>query len=255
MENLYIHAGPLTLSPQCLTQLSAFTMERSIKLIVIDTLAAFWRVEDENNAGGMTKAIKPLLNLARMSGACILLIHHNRKSEGSHGDEIRGSGALFALADIAMVMKRHEMDIQRKLVALSRYFEIPKELILDLTDEGYIALGDPSVVTRAARLQKVKELLTDEWQETQTIADRSELKVRAAHRLLASLTDSGEVVREGTGKKGCPYRYKKIMHAPSPSCKGAQKESTANCPDSSTCRSAHTEEGGEAGQEVITDVD
>lgn len=242
LENVYVHASPMTLSSGSLKELSTVIVERGIKLLVIDTLAAFWRVEDENDAAAITKAIKPLLNLARSTGACVLLIHHARKSEGSYGDEIRGSGALFALADIAMIMKRHEVETQRKLVSISRYSETPKELILDLTDDGYIALGDPSSVSKAARLHKVKDALTEEWAEVGTIVERSGLKLRAVHRLLAILADSGEAIREGTGKKGSPYRYRNNIHAAPLTYKGAQIESTWNGSDSCSPTSPCTNE-------------
>lgn len=57
--------------------------------MLVDTLGTFWRVEDENDAAGVTKAMKPFLALARKTGACVLLIHHARKAEGVFGSEIR----------------------------------------------------------------------------------------------------------------------------------------------------------------------
>jgi hypothetical protein len=79
----------------------------------------------------MTKAVKPLLQLARDSGACVLLIHHARKSEGQYGDEIRGSGALFALVDVAIVMKRHEYKLSsffRRTKPLRKLHRVGPEL-------------------------------------------------------------------------------------------------------------------------------
>ena len=108
-------------------------------MVIIDTLATFWKVKDENDAGAMTQAVIPLLNLARESGACVLLIHHSRKSEGAYGDEIRGSSALFALVDIAVIMKQHEVETQRKLIAMSRYPETPSELLVELRETGYVS--------------------------------------------------------------------------------------------------------------------
>ncbi len=95
-------------------------------------------MRDENDAAEVTQAMKPLLALARDTGACVLLIHHARKSEGSYGDEIRGSGALFAAVDIAMILKRHEVQTQRVLHAISRYPETPAEIVLELRETGYV---------------------------------------------------------------------------------------------------------------------
>jgi RecA-family ATPase len=86
-----------------LEAIKAYVRAHAIRLILIDTLASFW------TAASVQKAIQPLLILARDSGACVLLIHHARKSEGQNGDEIRGSGALFAAVDVALILKRHEV--------------------------------------------------------------------------------------------------------------------------------------------------
>jgi RecA-family ATPase len=94
------------ITPTVLASILSFLKEHDVKLVLADTLAAFWRIENENDAAEMTKVVKPLLQLARESGACVLLNYHARKSEGSYGDEIRGSGALFALVDVAILMKR-----------------------------------------------------------------------------------------------------------------------------------------------------
>src|SRR5262249_23699618 len=155
-----------------------------VKLILVDTLAAFWRIENENDAAEMTKVIKPLLQLAQESGACVLLNHHARKSEGSYGDEIRGSGALFAAVDVALVMKRHEVHTQRLLQAQSRYPETPSELVVELREHGYEALGDPVSVGKATRLSKLTATLSEQWEQAEMIVKRAGLSTREGYRLL-----------------------------------------------------------------------
>lgn len=108
LGGLFVHVGPSRATATVLARVTSFAKEQGVELILVDTISAFWRIENENDAAEMTQVVKPLLRLARESGACVLLIHHARKSEGSYGDEIRGSGALFALVDVALVMKRHE---------------------------------------------------------------------------------------------------------------------------------------------------
>ena len=146
LDHVYVHVGPLEPTTTALNSIKTFAQGHGVRLILFDTLSAFWRIDNENDAAEMTKVVKPLLQLARESGACVLLIHHARKSEGQYGDEIRGSGALFAAVDVAIVMKRHEVQTQRLLQAQSRYPETPSELVIELRDHGYEALGDPAKV-------------------------------------------------------------------------------------------------------------
>lgn len=211
---VHVHVGPSSPSPTVLASILCFTKEHDVKLILVDTLAAFWQIENENDAAEMTKVVKPLLQLARESGACVLLNHHARKSEGSYGDEIRGSGALFALVDVAIMMKRHEVKTQRLLQFQSRYPETPSELVVELRDHGYVALGDPAKVGKEARLATLAASLSEQLNETGVIAKRAGLSQREVHRLLNILVGEGKAIREGKGTKGSPYRFKtNAIHA------------------------------------------
>lgn len=213
ISGLFVHVGPLQPTTTTLSVITSFSKKEGIKLILVDTLSAFWRIENENDAAEMTKVVKPLLQLARDSGACVLLIHHARKSEGQFGDEIRGSGALFAAVDVALILKRHEVQTQRLLQAQSRYPETPSELVLELRETGYQALGDPASVSKVARLGKLAASLTDAWEEADFISKRAALSSREGYRLLNLLVGEGKALREGKGRKGSPYRFKNAIHA------------------------------------------
>ena len=226
LDDLYVNIGPLSPTPTFFANLSTFIQDHDIRLVIIDTLAAFWSVDNENDASEMTKAVKPLLRLARESGSCVLLIHHARKSEGSHGDEIRGSGALFGLVDIAIVMKRHSVETQRLLQAQSRYPETPSELVLELREHGYVALGDPAAVGKADKLRRLRAVLTDDPQETESLAKKAGLSRRDATRLLDLLVKDGETIREGKGKRNDPHRFRRFVSGNPPISKDASKQET-----------------------------
>lgn len=212
--NIFLHIGPLEPTTNTLDRICAFARELGVVLILIDTLSAFWQIDNENDAAEMTRAVKPLLRLARESGACLLLIHHARKSEGSYGDEIRGSGALFAACDVALILKRHNVHTQRLLQAQSRYPETPSELVIELRETGYFAIGDPASTGKAAKLTKLIAALKDEPEQPETIARRAGLSSRDGYRLLGMLLKEGKVVREGKGVKSSPYRFhKNSIHA------------------------------------------
>jgi len=214
LDNLFIFAGQLTPSADTFERIKQFALEHTLSLIVVDTLSSFWNVRDENDAADVRKATKPILALARETGACVLLIHHARKSEGSYGDEIRGSGALFAAVDVAMIMKRHDIETQRLLQAQSRYPETPGQLVVNLTDAGYVALGDPAAFTRQARQDKLKAALSETLEDAKVLAKRAGIPVRDVYRLLEGLVDNGEALQEGKGRRGSPFRYQRhSIHA------------------------------------------
>ena len=131
------------------------------------------------------------------------------------GDEIRGSSALFALVDVAVMMRGREVDNQRKLVARSRYPETPSELIVELRDGEYVSLGDPDEVSRKAKVEKMRAALPETPEPASTIIKRAGLKNRAGQRHLKWLSEQGEAEKTGTGKKGDPFLYSlpKVIHA------------------------------------------
>jgi predicted ATP-dependent serine protease len=207
LTNLHVYTGQINPSLEAFQDIKHYVTEYAIKLVLVDTLAAFWNVRDENDAAAVTQAMKPLLALARETGACVVLIHHARKSEGSNGDEIRGSGALFATVDVALILKRAETQTHRHLRANSRYHETPAEIVLELTESGYKALGDPAAINREAKRNKIKASLTEDPQDAKSIAKIAGVSPRDIHRLLNDLWVNGEAYREGLGRKGDPYRY------------------------------------------------
>lgn len=215
-DKIFVYVGSINPTGAILSAIAKFILEHAIKLVIVDTLAALWRVPDENDASAVTQAVKPLLALARESGACVLLIHHARKSEGSYGDEIRGSGALFALADVALILKRHDVPTQRKLQGISRYPETPSELIIELQESGYVALGDPGTLNKQARQEKVRAALRQEPELSEAIIERAGVPRRDGYRLLSELVTRGEVIRTGLGKKGSPFLYQAVCLSCSP---------------------------------------
>jgi hypothetical protein len=68
-------------------------------LVVIDTLAVWGDIKDENDATAATNAITALRVWAQHTGSAVVLVHHTRKGGGDHGEAIRGSGGIFAAVD------------------------------------------------------------------------------------------------------------------------------------------------------------
>jgi hypothetical protein len=223
LDAMHLHIGVLTDTPDTIYALAGFIKQHNIVLVIFDTLNSFWSVSDENDAGAVTQAIKPLLQLARDSSATILLIHHSRKAEGEYGDEIRGSGALFSLLDTALILKRHTVDTQRRLSIISRYSESPPELLLELREHGYESLGDPAASSKAAKLAKMADALTSTPAEAKALAAKAGLPMKSAYTLLDLLRQRERAVRSGTGKKGDPFLFSKFVSVSVPMTGGPEE--------------------------------
>src|SRR5690606_18723413 len=86
----------------------------------------------------------PLRNITQ-AGASVLLVHHPGKAETSEGRSSRGSGALPGFVDVILELRRYipndPEDTRRVLIGFSRFDETPREVVLELTNEGYQTLG------------------------------------------------------------------------------------------------------------------
>jgi len=83
-----------------LVALGAWTQPlESPALVIIDTLAVWGDIKDENDSMLATKAIVALKVWAQVSGAAVVLVHHTRKGGGEHGEAIRGGSGIFAAVD------------------------------------------------------------------------------------------------------------------------------------------------------------
>ena len=68
------------------------TSSRGQGILVVDTFSTWAGLvgDAENSAAAVSEAMKPLL-VAAGSGLAVIVVHHQRKSAGTHGDAIRGS--------------------------------------------------------------------------------------------------------------------------------------------------------------------
>ena len=183
-------------------------------LLVVDTLSQFAGLtgDKENNAGDALEAIRPLQEAAS-EGIGVLAIRHERKSGGDVGDSGRGSSAFAGAVDIVVSLRRPEGNASRNrrlLQSLSRFHETPAELLIELQDEGYVALGEPGETA----VKDAKDILfaaapdteTEALNITELIGD-AKVSRRSAQRAVDLLIQEGILSRIGKGKRGDPFRY------------------------------------------------
>jgi hypothetical protein len=182
--------------------------------MVVDTLPQFAGLtgDRENNSGDALEAMQPL-QAAVAEGVGIVLVRHERKSGGDVGDSGRGSSAFAGAVDIVLSLRKpegHSAKNRRLLQSLSRFSETPNDLLIELTDAGYIAIGErreialkdaKDAILRLAPQGEVQALALQE------LASRADLTRPTAQRAIDELIRDGQLSRIGKGKRGDPFRY------------------------------------------------
>lgn len=180
-------------------------------LVVVDTLSwwASLAPEAENDAGAMTAALRPLLELSQR-GPAVLAVHHLTKGSG----ELRGSTAIGAAADIILKLARDPSAPHRRLVdAVGRFTDIaPEPLVLELSDGRYRLVGTrPPTGAAQGAVDQLLRLLppagTTAGLTHRALLDAVDLDPPLLRSLLHRLVRDGRAVRVGTGTRGDPYRY------------------------------------------------
>ncbi len=191
----------------------AFCEQQHVNLVVVDSWTkARQGVDDANDEVQAERAMQPWLDFARRYHVAVIFIHHLRKSEGSEGLDLRGSGALAASVDIACVFKRYDKvsdtDTRRSLEVFSRYGA--SKTVIERVDGRYRVCGTPGQVRRQTETAKVIAVLTEELRTAEEVATATgELSVGAARTVLKQMAGAGQVQRVGTGKRGDAFRYAK----------------------------------------------
>jgi hypothetical protein len=91
--------------------LSLRMQDRGVRLVVVDNLGVVSGDADENS-GDMAAVMSEFRQLAEETGAAVVLVHHQRKSNGSigrAGDTLRGHSSIEASLDLALLVEREEL--------------------------------------------------------------------------------------------------------------------------------------------------
>jgi len=187
-------------------------------LVIIDTWQSVSPCSDENDAAGMMAALSPL-HIITEAGAAVLVAHHPRKGDASEGQASRGSGALPGFVDTIVELRRFNAqeaeDRRRKLRGLSRFDETPAEVVIELTDGGYVLVGTTGDAKRQDRLEVISGILSPaEWKSAETIrenwptGDVPKSGLRTLQLDLNHGVENGQWMREGKGRRRDQYRYR-----------------------------------------------
>lgn len=187
------------------------------RLLIVDTLPAFagLRGDAENDAGAALAALEPL-QVAAADGLAVVVVRHERKGGGDVGESARGSSAFTGAVDIVGRLARQDNPVRptiRVLSALSRFDETPPELVIELTDEGYVSLGEEAAVAFAEARQGLLSILPDAPDHGMTvpeIIDAGGGRRSTVQDAIRVLMDTFRIERVGSGHRGDPHRFRRI---------------------------------------------
>lgn len=143
--------------PEVVGQSRQYCREHDLDVLVVDTFDKWTglRGDDENKSGPVSEALEPLMRAAGDELA-VVLISHQRKAPGDHGEAVRGSNALTGAVDVIVEVERvADVPHARVLYGTSRFVGTPEELAVELGDGGYEACGDVETVKQRFNLDRV----------------------------------------------------------------------------------------------------
>jgi hypothetical protein len=183
-------------------------------LLVVDTLGQFAGLlgDSENNSGDALAAMQPLQRAAS-EGIAVVIVRHERKSGGDVGDSGRGSSAFAGAVDIVLSLRKpvgNSRKTLRVLQAVSRFSETPAELLIELRENTYVALGEPhDAAVREAKdsIIAVAPNSESEAVDLKSLIESCEVPRATAQRAIDELLREDELRRIGEGKTGKPFRY------------------------------------------------
>ncbi|HEX3033712.1 MAG TPA: AAA family ATPase [Thermodesulfobacteriota bacterium] len=136
------------------------------KLIVLDPFINLFRGRELNSAEDMNEVLRPLQKLAKDTGACVLVIHHVRKSAGNDSiDIIQGSITIGGVPDGILLLRNLSAGTKEKKAVLEvtlKDAEVPNKLVLKLDDNlRWTVEGDFEEITRRSIEEKIIRALSE----------------------------------------------------------------------------------------------
>ncbi len=183
--------------------------EREISVLVVDTWDKWASLagDSENSAGHVLEALEPLLRAAG-KGLAVVIVAHQRKAAGTHGEAVRGNNALTGGVDVVIEVERPTSDVSptvRILRAISRFACTSEELAVDLTEDGYRACGNEEAVKVQVEKSRTWDALCAlEESDAKAVAELVEVSDSTARRRLNELVEEGYAQRSGEGKRTLP---------------------------------------------------
>ncbi len=157
-DNVFVHMGPKIIDSASQESLKSFVLDKNIDVLVLDPLVRLHdRKEDSPEAA---IPIYLLVELVRETKTAVLLVHHDRKSGGEYGSQIRGSSAIFGAVDLSISLKRftgngHLVEVQ----TIGRICSQTEPIVIELHPQDL--LWSPKGTTQDVKFGAEEQLIVD----------------------------------------------------------------------------------------------
>jgi putative DNA primase/helicase len=207
-EPIYIHAAAAP--AEGISALCELVRQRRPGLVVIDPLFRLAHIRDEKAYGETYAALGPLIDVAREFGTHVVLTHHSGKSAKADAiDSPLGSTAIGGAVCTLVLLKRS--DSVRTVQTVQRIGQDMPETILQF-DLDVLSLGaeksEAEVRSFSIMILEYLRSAEEEAKTREEIEAQVEGDTGPKRKALRHLVEKGKVKREGTGRRGAPFRYR-----------------------------------------------
>ena len=169
------------------------------RLVVIDTLLAFQRVERGKSADLLLSdynQIQPLQEIASHHNAAVVLVDHSRKMAGTAIDVVSGSTGKSAAPDCISTLKR-QTDGSSLVEVIPRDANEQTYQLTLITDTpfGWKVIAQGQEATMSVERREALELLREEPMTAKELARQTGRKEGAVRMLLKRMAEDGIVMR------------------------------------------------------------
>jgi len=207
-EQILVHADAIPSAG--MLALLGLVQERKPVLVVIDPLFRMVHIRDEKAYAETYAALGPLIDVARSIGTHIQVTHHMGKGlKLDPVDSPLGSTGIAGACSSLVVLKRTEA--YRTIQTVQRLGEWMPETVLQFDSESRrLSVGGTRF---EAERQECEEAIIEflkaagEGKTEPEIDEQVDGKTTLKRKALRAGFEKGRVTREGSGKKGDPYKY------------------------------------------------
>lgn len=191
-----------------------------VRFVVLDMLFDFVRIADEMSYAGTREALGKIQNVASQSGAHIVPIHHAPKNAmiGDAAVAALGSQGLAARVSPIILVRRFGPGVHS--ISSTSVRDPRGEALIESrlirNEDGSVTLGGAfkNYMLAEVYTERVIEILESEEGAEYTAGDMAtalDISYQVASKCLSLLYKQGLAGRDGTGKKGKPFRYSKML--------------------------------------------
>ncbi len=182
--------------------------EHGLELLMVDHLQNLTKVRDSKDYSLVSIALEPLQRLAKSTGAHILLLHHQGKTEREGVIDVMGSEAYRAGADALIEAKKYggQYFIRAEIRGEA---DLPKTRVSINLSTGEVAAVDAAQAEMQDATTKISNYLNEQPEplSADAIQEALELKRAVVRAALNAGSEDGTFARTGAGRKGEPFLY------------------------------------------------